>query len=493
MKNPNYSIPAAICLLAIMLFFPYKVTSQDAEFIFNEMRAMQLMRWEGVRNYTITLSIRDAAGMETSTYHERMEEDGQVMFREVPRPLYEREMHMAAGFPPPEDIARELADGYELLGPVLAQNGYPMGGMMLQGAGFLRAAADATESISDGKEEARDELTDWEQFKARARMIGTEQVIALTEEKSNGQPIKREAYHIMADGLSDIAMDQTEDGGEFTLERVDLWVDAEQMVPLLLKMQGNMERDNTVTPLTISKLDLDYKHIGSLYESHTKVFRLSGMMKAMSPKEQRKMEKSMAELERAKEQLANMTPEEKAMMEKMGMMGKMEQLEKMMGEDKIESIVDVTSIAINDGPPAPYGMGSVGMQPALTIAGEGVNENGELVAELVISVGPNHAMEMVVGLVGKALFPLEGGESVLIVDASGHVVQNGKKVSIDGASGNIIVSHRSQTQIKGTYNATLQYDGGVIPINGNFNSGVPVGPDQPPRGSPIPGWFRDLE
>jgi len=491
MKNPNYSIPAIICSLAIVLLFPYNAASQDAEFIFNEMRAMQLMRWEGVQNYTITLSIRDAAGMETSIYHERMEEDGQVMFREVPRPLYEREMHMAAGFPPPEDMAKGLAYGYEMLGPVLAQNGYPTSGMMVEGAGFLRAAATASDSMGDGKEEARDALADWEQFKTRARVVGTDEVVAT----SGSNPTMREAYHLVADDLFDVELEQPKDGGKFTLERIDYWVDSEQMVPLKLEMKGQMERDNEITPLTISKLDLDYHQDGPLYESHTKIYQLSGIMEAMSKKEKKEMEKAMAELERAKEELANMTTEQKAMMEKFGMSGKMEQLEKMLEGDKIESIVDVTSIAINEGPPTPYGMGTANSETVLTYAGH-IEGEGGIRAELAIT-GTLNSMELSVGVIGNGPFPDATG-NVNIVDGSGYVVRGGSKVAIDGASGTITVLNQTDTHIAGTYDASLKYDGGVITISGNFDSGAPVGtgPDgltQGPRGSPLPAVFSGLD
>jgi len=469
-KLKRFPIPIIICSLLIVCLFPVKAITQDADFIFNEMRAIQEMNWEGIQNYTVTLSVRDAGGLETSVYYQRMDVDGQVTFREIPRPIYEREMSIKAGFPPPEDMAAGMAGALTMAAPYMSYPGLNMGQMIA----FANAGAVAYDSISNGTAEAKDAVADMKLFAQRAQLVGTEQVVATSGENQS----TREAYHIVADDLFDVAMDQSKDGGEFTLERIDLWVDTEQMVPLLLKMQGQMERDNTITPITISKIDLDYKKVGTLNESFTKIYRLSGIMQAMSKKEQKQMEEAKAQMEQ-------MTEEQKAMMNKM-MPGKMKQMEDMLNGGAIESIVDVASVAVNEGPPTSYGMGSLGMVPALTTIGESVNEDGVKVAELVISTGPGHPMEMVVGLIGNAPFPSETG-SVLIVNASGHVADksapNGRENNIVGASGNIVISHRSETQMKGTYNASLQYEGGNYQISGNFDSGIN-------RGSPVPAMFN---
>jgi len=497
MKNPEYynkkikfSIPI-ICSLAIAWLFPTKAISQDAEFILDEVRNMQIMNWEGIQNYTVTLSMRDAMGMQAPTYYERMEVDGKPTFRVVPIAEYNRKMQIAAGFPKPEEVAAEMVQGLGMLSGLKSQ-GINMSALTGQIAGFFSAGAQAFQG-DDGRAEAADEIADMEVFAQRARMVGTEQVVATTEEKSGSQ-IKHEAYHIMADDLTDVQLDQPGDGGKFTINRIDLWIDTQQMVPLMLKIAGEMERDGEVTPLIITKLDLDYKRVGSLYESHTKVHRLSGIYKAMSKKEQKEMEKAKAEFQQAKKQLASLPPDQKAMVEKM-IGDKMDQVMKMLEEDNIESIMDVVSIAINEGPPTTYGMGTANSEAVLTYAGH-TDGDGGIRAELVIR-GTLNSMELSVGVVGNGPFPDATG-NVNIIDGSGYVVRSGNKVTIYGASGTIIVLNQTDTHIAGTYDASLKYEGGVITINGEFDSGAPVGtgPDgrtQGPRGSPLPSLFGGLD
>ncbi len=491
MKNSNHCIPVVICLLAVAFLQPEKAMSQDAAFIFNEIRNMQLMRWEGIQNYTETLSMRDAMGMQASIYYERMEVDGKSTFRVVPRAEYEREMHIAAGFPKPEEVATGMAQGLGMLSGLNSQ-GINMSALTGQIAGFFSVGAQAFQG-DDGRAEAADEIADMKAFAQRARMVGTEQVVATSEEKSGSQ-IKHEAYHIMADELTDVQLDQPGDGGKFTLSRIDLWIDTQQMVPLMLEMEGEMEREGKVTPLIITKLDLDYKQVGPLYESHTKVHRLSGIYQAMSKKEQKEMEKAKAEFQQAKKQLASLPPDQKAMVEKM-MGDKMEKWVKMMEGDNIESIIDVVSIAINEGPPTTYGMGTANSEAVLTYAGH-TEIDGSIRAELVIT-GTLNSMELSVGVIGNGPFPDATG-NVNIFNASGYVVRSGKKVAIYGASGTITVLNQTDTHIAGTYDASLKYEGGVITISGEFDSGAPVGtgPDghtQGPRGSPLPSLFGGLD
>ena len=237
--------------------------------------------------------------------------------------------------------------------------------------------------------------------------------------------------------------------------------------------------------LPFSKFDSDYQQVGSLYEPHVTVYQIKGITQAMSKKEQKEMEKAKAQFE-------NMTDEQKEMMERM-MPGKMEQLMKMMEGESYRSIVKVVSIAINEGPPSAYGLGSLGGSGALTIAGEGENSEGMLVAELSISTGPNHSQELQVTLKGDRLYPLEEGGNVTVIDASGTVMRNGKSLGVEGGSGQISVIERTETRIKGTYSALLKLpENGTLQISGNFDSGAPIGPGQAPRGSPIPaGLFSD--
>ncbi len=482
-KKSKFSTPIMVCLLAAALLFSGKIISQDAKSILLKMQEKQQERWQGINNYTVTLSLPEAMGMETSVYYQRREGEIPITFQEVPRPLYEREMVIRAGFPPPEEVATAQADALRKY----MEFGAPTAGMDFnQMAGFLDAGAAAYGIISDEAAEDEKENGDMQEFIKRAKFVGTEMVRSTSEDK-NGKFEQSEAFHLYADNLEDIELEQHEGGGEFTLETTSLFIEKEEFVPLALIMKGNIDSgDGNKTPITISKFDLDYKKVGSLYESYTKAYQIAGIFQAMSKKEQK-------EMEQAREQLANMTEDQKEIMEKM-MPGKMEQLTRMIEGESYNSDMKVTSIAINEGPPAAYGLGSSGTDAALTIAGEGEDDDGNLVAQLSISTGPNSSKELRVSLTGNMLFPIEKtGGTVTVVDADGIVMQNGKQVKIEGGTGNMVVNERTDTHISGIYSASLEFEGGVIPISGNFDSGVPVGPGQAPRGSPVPEWFSDLD
>jgi hypothetical protein len=84
---------------------------------------------------------------------------------------------------------------------------------------------------------------------------------------------------------------------------------------------------------------------------------------------------------------------------------------------------------------------------------------------------------------------------VEISGASGHVeLEGGVKVSIEKGAGTITVTERTETRIAGTFSALLTGnpstgDGTTrvqFSASGTFDSGAPVGPDQAPRGSPVP-------
>jgi hypothetical protein len=219
-------------------------------------------------------------------------------------------------------------------------------------------------------------------------------------------------------------------------------------------------------------------------------------MPALSEKEQKELEDAQKELEKAKKQLAAMPEQQRDMVMKM-MGSQMEKLEQMTaGGGDITSITDVVSIAVNEGPPTPYGLGTLTVggpvaadyPGALTYAGE--YDGG---CELAIAARVPGMAEAIFGLIGVAPFPQSG--SVDITGASGSVsLEGGVEVVLEDASGTITVTERTATRIAGTYTARLTgvpstaTSGETISFSaeGNFDSGVPVGPYQAPRGSPFP-------
>jgi hypothetical protein len=479
-------------LLPVITLIAANATSPQS--ILDNARAKQAERWAKVENYTITLSVRDAAGAQTPVYYEKITVDGQPTFRMVSPVEYMRDVSTKAGFPPltPEQ-AEEMAKGYDMLGDALAQGGGDMPPMDVRGMTgdmgmFVKAGANY--QPDDGRGDAKDAMHDMNEFAKRAKLAGSESVPA-----SSAKPDQtRDAFLLVADDLSDVKLEQPEGEAEYKLEKVSLWVDKEQYVPLRLLMNLEVESDGKKMPMTIEKLDLDYKQVGPLYESHQQVYRLSGMMSGMSEKDRKDMEKAKKDMEKAKKELEKMPPEQQEMVKKM-MGSQMDKLEQMMAGDQVTSIADVVSIAINEGPPTPYGLGdlTVGGPAAATYPGALTMAGDDGRAELAVAARLPGQAEAIFGLFGSASFPKSG--AVDIAGASGTVeLEGGAKVSIEGGTGTITVTTRSDTRIAGTFTAMLSGkdlkadDDKTIhfSVSGKFDSGAPVGPYQAPRGSPFP-------
>ena len=170
----------------------------------------------------------------------------------------------------------------------------------------------------------------------------------------------------------------------------------------------------------------------------------------------------------------------------------------MLAGEAFESAMNVSSVAVNEGPPTPYGLGRLvlrGTHGAMTMAVEPGGNGEPLFAELSVASGLNGAGEATFRLLGNVPFPEEGGV-IPVVQAAGSVPHDdGARVMIESATGSIEVVVRTETRIAGTFDAVLtgMASSGaevVISIEGTFDSGAPAGPLQAPRGSPIPAMFR---
>lgn len=84
-----------------------------------------------------------------------------------------------------------------------------------------------------------------------------------------------------------------------------------------------------------------------------------------------------------------------------------------------------------------------------------------------------------------------GTGSAAIVNAGGHVDLNGTAVAIEGGSGTITVTRRAATRGASTFTAVLAGTPSSdntqvqISIGGSFDTGVPAGRYEVPRGSPF--------
>lgn len=489
MKNTTMKLALGILYVAAL----QSLSAQDAQSILKEMNKKQQERWIGIDDYTVTMSMQDAMGMQIPVYNEKITIEGSNTFRQIPQPIYERDMQIQAGFPPPEETSAQMAEALKIAAPHMNQGG-PAAAFQLdwdQMIAFAEAGAVAYDSISDGTAEASTDINNMKIMLEKASLAGVENVAATSSE--NGSAQSREAFHIIADDLTGIELEQNQDMGEFKMDKAHWWIDQEHYVPLAFKMEGRMEKDGELVPITIGGKNLDYKKVGSLYEPYTKIYQISGLMQGMSKKDQKEMEKAKAELAKTKEEMAKMSPEQQAMMKKM-MGNRLEEMEKMLEGGNFESKISVVNIAINEGPPTQYGLGSVDDQPALTQVIEEIAD-GSLTTQLDIRVGPlAEGGEVSIRLVGDSpvLMP---GESISIKSAIGSLFYKGNKVEVTGASGSITADYRSNTHIRGTYTVDLVFQGGTIPtISGTFKSPTPRGPGQAPFGSPIPaGLFSGSE
>jgi hypothetical protein len=478
---------------ATLIIAAASINASDAQSLLESARAMQAERWAHVDNYTITLSVEVSGGLQTSVYYEKMEMEGQATFRMVSPTEYNRELTEQAGFPPGKEFMAEAAPGLDMMGEAMAKGGgdqpaMDLRGMTSQMSAFARAAGSMVED--DGRADAADAVSYFAEYTRRARLKGKESVRA-----RSGDPAEMtDAYLLVADELADIKLDQAEGDSKFTLSRVRLWLDAEHLVPLRLLMEGEVESEGKMSPISIEKLDLDYKQVGPLYESHYQVYRLSGLMSNLSEKDRKDLEKAKAEFAKAKAELESMPKEQRVMVENM-MRGQMEKFEAMMEGDAISTTTKVMSIAINEGPPTAGGPGTLTVDGparadypgAFTMAADDPN------AELVIAARLPQGAEAIIGLKGAAPFPQSG--QIEISGASGYVrIEGGADVAIQEGSGTITVTERTQTRIVGTFTALLtgdnstESDGSTVTFSasGSFDTGAPVGPLKEIRGSPIP-------
>lgn len=258
---------------------------QSAEEVFATMAAKEAERVGEVKDY---LMVRTVAGFPAVTYHERMG-DGVAAFREVPIDELQRRMNEAQEESMPEGVLNEdLARSYELLGEALRDGlkseGFPADGMFDPRnltnpmAAFARAGAEA-EPMSDGRAEVMSGLEGMKEFVQRARLVGQDEMDGWR------------SLHLMADGLEDMKVPGA--GSEFVMESVSLWLDAVEYVPLKMVIRGRAQADGEWMPITIEKVDLDYRKFGPLLLPSRQILRLGGMEEAMAAK----MEEMEAELD----------------------------------------------------------------------------------------------------------------------------------------------------------------------------------------------------
>ncbi|MEQ9315644.1 MAG: peptidoglycan-binding domain-containing protein, partial [Henriciella sp.] len=151
--------------------------------------------------------------------------------------------------------------------------------------------------------------------------------------------------HIKVEGLN---LTQTmDDGSEATINQVSIWLDPEYYVRRKIRMDGTIKRGRKSEPFFMERENQDYRRVDDtyLYEPYREVMKIGGMM---TDKQRRELAKAQSELEKAKAQLAQMPPAQRAMVEGM-MASQMAQLDNLVDNGAATVEVITTEIEINPG------------------------------------------------------------------------------------------------------------------------------------------------
>jgi hypothetical protein len=289
--------------LIVLLTVPV-AAQQTAQDIMATALQKEAARQAGIRDYVI---IQSNGVMQAPAFYEKENIGGQELFRLVP--ISEWQQRRPSAIQDPAALAGGMAMGLDLLkGPMQQQmmgtpGGAIMGAyladMMTDMATFGRAVAVAEDSISDGRSEAREAQQGRAIFGSRARLVGMEQVDDV------------ETFHLLADDLGDVQVEQPGDGGTVTMVDANMWLDATLYVPRRLLMHMEVENDGRRVPIAIELLLSDYQTKGALLIAGHHAMQLSGLMEAMAvdSKDRKKLEKARRDAEELRTRLANMDEE----------------------------------------------------------------------------------------------------------------------------------------------------------------------------------------
>jgi len=189
---------------------------------------------------------------------------------------------------------------------------------------------DPVMSQDDFEDMAQEAVYSIAAFSESAELVGTETVEG------------RKAYHLVAENLERTR--SFADSQEFTLQTINVWIDADEYVPLRMVMDGTMDTDGTPRPMTIETIERDYRNVpgSNMFEPYEQIMRLNG---EMAEDTKRQMEQARSQLAEFEKQMAEMPEAQRNMM--MNMMGEqIEMMRKMAAGDGIEIVTSVRSITV---------------------------------------------------------------------------------------------------------------------------------------------------
>lgn len=344
-------LSVALGLVFTLLSAVAGAQQSDVQALLQECRARQVDRWNGVTHYVVDQSMM---GNRVTLAYERFEApgpDGKL----YPgfRPLRQDSPYSTGDLALYSEGARRVGTG---LSDEMAKAGFPAG--MLGGAGadpwvstdpevmmggaaaFVDAAAEAQEQNAHERKaavaEASESMSQLAEIAPQFRLVGTEAVQG------------RSARHLQARGLQRRLA--SEGDAQMVIDDVDLWIDSQECVPLRLTMAGTMTAQGQSRPLTIERLDSDYRNVAgsNMYEPFKQVMRMKGVM---SPEQQGEMAKAQAQLAEMEQRLAQLPPAQRDMI--MRQMGpQMATMKSMASGGAFEVAIEVHSILVNPDPAA---------------------------------------------------------------------------------------------------------------------------------------------
>lgn len=352
------------------------VLAADMQSIAECTEQQQARQFEGVENYAIVMEIM---GQSVPQYFERAELTGP-----------DGASYSGFVLVPPDEIARRqddsgvtpealeaYGDGLRMTGDALeaeaAKSGLPVDMIYSQGpppgeepwaspnpSVMMGSMADFADFAADAKRRKAEGVparSDVEKVFANAEVVGTETI--------NGQS----AWHILS---KDVNLTQTSNGQEFTIQDVNVWIDQDDCVPLMFRMEGEAAMQGEKRDIFIEKSDTDWRTVEgtNLSMPFVQTMRMGGVL---TPEEQAQMEEARKQMAEFDKQMATMPASQRAMMERM-MGGQMEQLRNMVETGMFEMKFRVLDVRVNEGIDGlaalstPFGMPSAGSETGM---GEG--------------------------------------------------------------------------------------------------------------------------
>jgi hypothetical protein len=355
-KKISWQVSMAICIgLAGIHTIAF---AEDAQSILKTAKAKQLARWDGVNIYVVDQTV---VGTHTQTFHQRTvirdsAGNEETVFLPVPKDdvgtgacqgarsltTGQMEAYAQAAEMIGETSANEIENGLEeaglprsLLGASTASPyaSFDPRVMMGTSATFARAAGQAEQVKADEAErdiqDAAVNADQIAQFMSSAKLIGTETLDG------------RSAFHLQAGDIKNV---QEMDGQEYSIERIDIWFDAKEYVPLKMQVNGTLTSGKDSRQMIIENVQTDYRAVpdSNMYESYRQLMKITGAMDAAQEAELQEAQAKMAEFE---QQMKSMPASQREMMEKM-MGPQLEMMRKMASGGGFETEVVVNSISI---------------------------------------------------------------------------------------------------------------------------------------------------